>query len=99
MGSNVVTATLLLPVIHFFNGVDQYAWCADETVDRSFDFTARLVWNRAGQKETRHVSGKDFKSPEIYDSNFLIEVYFKTTTGNKGGVLVEKMEIRGIHWN
>ena len=31
----------------------------------------------------------------MYTSNLLIEVYFKTTTGHTGGVLMEKMKGNG----
>lgn len=78
-----------------FNGIDQYAFCPDTTLDRSLDFSARLVWNRAGQTYARRFEGKEFRSPEVYDSNFLIEVYFKTEKGIRQGVLAEKMGVSG----
>lgn len=77
-----------------FNGVDQYAVCADSTLSQTFEYTINFKWNRAGEKETRHVTGKDFKSPEVFDHNFLIEAYFRTS-GTSEGVLVEKMDNAG----
>ncbi len=78
-----------------FNGRDQYAVCADSALDRSFAYSARLQWNRAGEEFAGHAKGKDFKSPEVYDSNFLIEIYFKTEKGFTKGVLAEKMKDSG----
>lgn len=78
-----------------FNGTDQYAFCADSSLNKPFDYTVNFRWNRAGQKETRHVAGKDLKSPEVYDRNFLIEIYFKTDPGITEGVLAEKMDAAG----
>jgi len=77
------------------NGKDQYLVCADSTLNKTFDFTVKLRWHRAGQTETRHITGKDFKSPEVYDSNFLVELYFKAEPGTTGGVLAEKMDDAG----
>ena len=73
------------------NGKDQYLVCADSSLNKTFDFTVKLRWHRAGQTETRHIEGKDFKSPEVYDSNFLVELYFKAEPGITEGVLAEKM--------
>ena len=78
-----------------FNGTDQYAFCADSTLNKSFTHTTLLRWNQAGQKDTRLIAGKDFKSPEVYDNNFLLEIYFKTSQGITGGVLAEKMGATG----
>src|SRR5262249_54252628 len=35
------------------------------------------------------------KNPQVYTSNLLIEVYFKTAPGHTGGVLMEKMKGNG----
>ena len=77
------------------NGKDQYLVCADSTLNKTFDFTVNLRWHRAGETETRHIEGKDFKSPEVYDSNFLVELYFKAEPGITKGVLIEKMDDAG----
>jgi hypothetical protein len=73
------------------NGINQYLVCADSSLNKTFDFTVRLRWHRSGQTEIRHIEGKDFKSPEVYDSNFLIELCFKSESGITGGLLAEKM--------
>lgn len=78
-----------------FNGIDQYAVCADSSLNKYFDYTIKYRWNREGQTEIKHVAGKDLKSPEVYDSNFLIEAYFKAEQGITGGVLIEKMAAAG----
>lgn len=74
-----------------FNGEDQYAVCTDNVMDQTFDFTINHRWLRGGQKETVHVTGKDFKSPEVHDSNFSIEAYFQTARGITRGIVAEKM--------
>lgn len=77
------------------NGINQYLVCADTTLNKTFDYTVNFRWHRAGQSETRHVEGKDFKSPEVFDSNFLIECYFKTDPGVNGGIIIEKLDNAG----
>ena len=74
-----------------FNGIDQYAVCDDSTISRTLEYTVNFKWNRAGEKELRRAAGKDFKSPEVYDNNFLIEAYFKTAPGTKQGLIAGKM--------
>ena len=39
--------------------------------------------------------GSGYKSPQVSDSNFLLEAYFKTAPGHTGGVLMEKMDQSG----
>src|SRR6185369_9531833 len=41
------------------------------------------------------IEGEALKNPQVYTSNFLIEVYFKTASGHTGGVLMEKMKGNG----
>src|SRR5262249_44155070 len=41
------------------------------------------------------VEGEALKKPQIYTSNLLIEVYFKTAPGHTLGVLMEKMKGKG----
>ncbi len=77
------------------NGKDQYAVCSNDSLDKTFDYTIRFRWDPGRKSETRTVTGKDFKSPQIYDSNFLIEAYFKTEPGATKGVLIEKMKDSG----
>jgi hypothetical protein len=38
------------------------------------------------------IEGEALRNPQIYTSNVLIEVYFKTAPGHTGGVLMEKMK-------
>ena len=78
-----------------FNGRDQYAVCRDGTLNQSFEYTIRFRWDRQGQRETRKVQGSDFRSPEVYDTNFLLETYFRMESGHTGGVVVEKMSDAG----
>lgn len=68
------------------NGVDQYAVLPDSKL-KDFNF-------KQGKEET-NVSGADFKNPQIYKSNFLIEVYFKTAPDFTDGLLVGKMSGAG----
>jgi hypothetical protein len=78
-----------------FNGEDQYAVCPDEVLNQSFDFTINHRWLRGGRKETVHITGKDFKSPEVHETNFSVEVYFQTSGGITEGILAEKMSGAG----
>ncbi|MFA5533601.1 MAG: laminin G domain-containing protein [Mariniphaga sp.] len=77
------------------NGTNQYLVCPDSTLNQTLDFTVNLRWHRSGETRKMHIEGKNFKSPEVYDSNFLIEIYFKTDAGINEGVLAEKMSDAG----
>ncbi|MDO8542176.1 MAG: LamG domain-containing protein [Opitutaceae bacterium] len=72
------------------NGRDQYAICADSVLSQKLAYRVKFRWEQNGREETRHAEGRDFKSPQIYDSNFLIEAYFRTEPGAGPGVIVEK---------
>ena len=72
-----------------FNGENQYAVCSNSKLNQSLTIPIRFRWDKAGQKEDRKVEGKDFKSPQVWDSNFSIEAYFKTES--EDCVLVQKM--------
>jgi len=76
-----------------FNGQNQYAVCPNSKLNKTLTIPIRFRWDKAGQKEDRKVTGGDFKSPQIWDSNFCIEVYFKTES--RDGVLVQKMAESG----
>ena len=76
-----------------FNGENQYAVCPNSTLNQTLTIPIRFRWDRSGQKEDREVTGKDFKSPQVWDSNFCIEAYFKTES--KDCVLVQKMAESG----
>jgi hypothetical protein len=51
--------------------------------------------HEGARPEPHTVEGEALKNPQIYRSNFLIEVQFKTTPGHTGGVLMEKLKDRG----
>jgi VCBS repeat-containing protein len=76
-----------------FNGENQYAVCPDSELNKTLTIPIRFRWDKNGQKEDRKVEGRDFKSPQVWDSNFCIEAYFKTES--KDGVLVQKMADSG----
>ena len=76
-----------------FNGKDQYAVCPNENLNQTLTIPIRYRWDKNGQKEDREVTGKDFKSPQVWDSSFCIEVYFQTESTD--GVLVQKMAESG----
>jgi hypothetical protein len=75
-----------------FNGKNQYALCCNDTLNQALTLPIRFRWDKNGQKEERQVTGSDFKSPQVWGSNFCIEVYFKTESS---GVLVQKMAESG----
>jgi hypothetical protein len=78
-----------------FNGKDQYAVCPDAKLNQSLTVPVAFKWDKAGQTDTLRVTGKDFKSPQVYGASFLIEAYVRTEPGHTGGVLVEKMRGAG----
>jgi len=51
--------------------------------------------HEGARPEPHTVEGEALKNPQVYRSNFLIEVQFKTTPGHTGGVLMEKLQDRG----
>lgn len=74
-----------------FNGSNQYAVLRNEDICRSVELEAH------GRNETvkRTVTGAELSNPQIYNSNFLIEAYFKTAKGGKDAVLVQKFDDNG----
>lgn len=72
------------------NGRDQYAVCRDAALSQKLTYTVKYRWEQGGRQETRQAEGADFKSPQVYQSNFLIEAYFRTEPGAASGVIVEK---------
>ncbi len=86
-----------------FNGRNQYAVCPNGQLDQSITYEVKYRWFKHDGRdgETRTASGKRFKSPQIHDSNFLIEAYFKTAANHTGGILVQKMAGAGysLHVN
>ena len=78
-----------------FNGKDQYAVCSNEQLNQSLTIPIKFKWDKSGQTENRQVTGKDFRSPQVYDSSFLVEAYFKTEPGHTKGVLCQKISGAG----
>jgi hypothetical protein len=68
-----------------FNGRNQHAVLTNEDVNREVS-----LGDRNGTP-SRVVRGADLRNPQIYTSNFLIEVYFMTAPGQKGATLIQKM--------
>ena len=73
-----------------FNGTTRYATCPNRELDRALTYTVNFRWDRNRPPENRTATGRDFKSPQVHDSNFLIEIFFRTEPGATHGVLVEK---------
>ncbi len=78
-----------------FNGGDRYAVCPHRELDRTLDYTVDFRWDRSRPSEKRTAAGRDFKSPQVYDSNFLIEIVFRTEPGFTSGMLVEQQSGTG----
>lgn len=76
-----------------FNGADQYAVCPNSELNQTLVIPMRYKWDEAGRSEDRTVTGRDFKSPQVWDSNFCIEACFKTMSTDC--VVVSKMGDRG----
>ena len=74
-----------------FNGRDQYAVLTNAEICRSVELEAR---GRSGTVK-RTVSGPELSSPQIHNSDFLVEVYFKTAPGQKDAVLLRKIDQAG----
>ena len=76
-----------------FNGKNQYAVCPNSKLNETLIIPIRFRWDKAGKREDRKVEGREFKSPQVWDSNFCIEVYFSTES--KDCILVQKMAESG----
>jgi hypothetical protein len=74
-----------------FNGNNQYAVLSNEDICRSVALNAQ---GRTGSLK-RIVTGADVSSPQIHNSNFLIETVFKTLPGQTDAILIEKMNQAG----
>ncbi|HWW03013.1 MAG TPA: LamG domain-containing protein [Candidatus Acidoferrum sp.] len=74
-----------------FNGNNQYAVLKNEDICHSVTLDAR------GRNESlkRAVSGAELSGPQIYSSNFLIEVFFKTAPRQRDAILIQKMNEAG----
>ncbi len=77
------------------NGKDRYAVLPQAMLTKPFEYEAKVTKDKQKVSEKRAVSGADLKNPQVYTSNFLIEVYFKIDPGHAGGVLIEKLKGSG----
>ena len=74
-----------------FNGNNQYGVLTNAVICRAVDLDAR------GRNENvkRTVGGAELSSPQIHTSSFLIEIFFKTTRGQRDGTLIQKISDAG----
>ncbi|MDH7569639.1 MAG: laminin G domain-containing protein, partial [Armatimonadota bacterium] len=77
------------------NGRNQYLVGANAGMNGPLEYTVVGRWAQEGQRTTKVAEGESFASPQVYRSNFLIEVYFRTEPGCTGGVLVQKRAAEG----
>jgi len=75
----------------------QFAFISNAEMMKPFSFKDLKKSRHAGgvKPEVCTVEGEGLKNPQIYTSNMLIEIYFKTASGHTGGVLMEKMKGNG----
>lgn len=74
----------------------QYARLANADLMKPFSFEdLKVSRHEGGRPEPCVVEGEALKNPQIHTSDLLIEIYFKTTPGHTGGVLIEKLEDNG----
>lgn len=74
----------------------QYAKASHAEMMRPFSFRdLKKSRHENARPEPCTVEGEALENPQIYTSNVLIEVYFKTAPGHTGGVLCEKMKGNG----
>jgi len=76
----------------------QFATLANADLMKPFSFQdLKKSRHEGAQPEPCTVEGEALKNPQIYAGNLLIEVYFKTTPGHTGGVLMEKIKANGYN--
>jgi hypothetical protein len=82
--------------LNFTAARKQYATLAHAELMKPFSFRdLRLSRHEGSKPEPFTIEGEALKNPQVYTSNLLIEIYFKTTPGHSGGVLMEKMKGNG----
>ncbi|HLY74428.1 MAG TPA: laminin G domain-containing protein, partial [Planctomycetota bacterium] len=80
----------------FSSAKKQYASLANGEMMTPFEFSDLRKSRHEGAKpEACRIEGEALKNPQIYTSNLLTEIYFKTAAGHTGGVLMEKMKGSG----
>jgi hypothetical protein len=74
----------------------QYASLAQADMTKPFSFRdLKRSRHEDAQPEPCTVEDRALKNPQIYTGNLLIEIYFQTTPGHTGGVLMEKLQGSG----
>lgn len=74
----------------------QYATMSHVEMMKPFSFQdLKKSRHENARPEPCLIEGEALKNPQVYTSNLLIEVYFKTAPGHTGGVLMEKMKGNG----
>jgi len=74
----------------------QYATLANADMMKPFSFEDLKKSRHEGARPERcTIEGEALKNPQIYTSDLLIEIYFKTVPGHTTGVLMEKMNGNG----
>jgi hypothetical protein len=82
--------------LNFSAAKKQYATLAHADLMKPFSFRdLRLSRHEGGKPEPFTIEGEALKNPQVYTSNLLIEIYFKTTAGHTGGLLLEKRKGNG----
>jgi hypothetical protein len=82
--------------LRFAAAKKQYAILAHADMMKPFTFRdLKLSRHENAKPESFTIEGQALRNPQVYTSNFLIEIYFKITTGKAGGVLMEKMKGNG----
>jgi hypothetical protein len=86
--------------LNFSAAKKQYATLAHGDMMKPFSFEDLKKSRHEGAKpEPCTIEGEALKNPQIYTSNLLIEIYFKTAPGHTGGMLMEKMNGPGYSLN
>jgi hypothetical protein len=74
----------------------QYAMLSHADMMKPFSFRDLKKSRHEGARpELCTIEGEALKNPQVYTSNFLVEVYFRTSAGHTGGVLLEKVKGNG----
>lgn len=82
--------------LHFKTAKKQYASVLNNCMVKPLTVNAHTKFiPEGGKPEDVTIAGKDLKTPQVYDSNFLIEAYFKTEPLHTDGILVSKIAGRG----
>jgi hypothetical protein len=82
--------------LNFSAAKKQYAVLTNAEMMKPFTFReSRKSRHEGSEPELCTAEGEALKNPQIYNSNLLIEIYFKTSRGHTGGVLAEKMKAAG----